>query len=87
MKEREEEKGSHRDVGDCCELAGKAITRNAETRILVLDSSKFSRKAHACSGHITDVEHVVCNARPPEPICALLEQAGVNLVICEETTS
>ncbi|CUH81167.1 Glycerol-3-phosphate regulon repressor [Tritonibacter multivorans] len=62
----------------------EAISRNAETRILVLDSSKFTRKAHACSGHITDVEHVVCNSRPPEALCAMLDAAGVNLVICNE---
>jgi len=64
----------------------EAISRNATTRILVLDASKFGRKAHARSGNIVDVEHVVCDTRPPAAICARLTAAGVNLVICDEGT-
>ncbi len=65
----------------------EAITKNAETRILVLDSTKFTRKAHVRSGHVTNVDHVVCETRPPAPICEMLAEAGVNLVICDEGTA
>ncbi|MCI5096145.1 MAG: DeoR/GlpR family DNA-binding transcription regulator [Rhodobacteraceae bacterium] len=61
-----------------------AIHRNASERILVLDATKFGRKAHVRSGCITDVEHVICDVRPPEAICARLAAAEVNLVICDE---
>lgn len=64
----------------------EAISRRARTRILVLDSTKFNRRALACSGHVTNVEHVVCEARPPARICDMLAEAGVNLVICDEAT-
>lgn len=62
----------------------EAISRNASTRILVLDATKFGRKAHVRSGHITDVEHVVCDTRPPQAICDQLAAAKVNLLICDE---
>lgn len=67
--------------------AREAITRNSATTILVLDSTKFGRKAHACSGHITKVDHVVCETRPPAAICAMLIASGVNLIICDEVLS
>ncbi len=62
----------------------EAITRNSDMRILVLDASKFRRKAHARSGQITDVEHVICDTRPPAVICNMLTQAQVTLTICDE---
>lgn len=65
-------------------LSRNAISRRSQHRILVLDSTKFARKAHACSGHITDVEHVICETRPPKDICAMLGSAGVDLIICNE---
>jgi DeoR family glycerol-3-phosphate regulon repressor len=39
-------------------FASEAISRNAQTRILVLDSTKFARTAQACSGHVTEADHV-----------------------------
>ena len=64
--------------------AREAISRNAEKKILVLDSSKFGRRAHACSGHVTQVDHVVCETRPPVEICTMLARAGTKLTICDE---
>lgn len=64
--------------------ARDAICKNADTRILVLDSTKFTRKAHACSGHVTNAEHVICETRPPHAICDMLDRAGVNLILCDE---
>ena len=76
--------GTLLDLSEEDMLSRKAISRNANTRILVLDSSKFGRQAHVRGGHITDVEHVVCDARPPKAICEQLAAADVNLVICNE---
>lgn len=61
----------------------EAIRRNAQTRILVLDTSKFGRLAHARSGHITDAEHVICDAQPPAAIARMLEDAGTALTACD----
>lgn len=75
---------------DLCEedvLSRDAISRNAAQRILVLDVSKFQRRAHARGGHICDVDHVVCDQRPPEPMCQMLAKANVALTICEETSA
>ncbi len=72
---------------DLCEedvRSRDAISRNADLRILVLDVSKFQRRAHARGGHICDVDHVVCDQRPPEPMCQMLAEANVALTICEE---
>lgn len=80
------EDGALLDLSEEDAHSREAIARNAAERILVLDTSKFGRKAHACSGHITEAEHVVCESRPPRPICAMLQEQGVNLVICDEVT-
>lgn len=62
----------------------KAISRNAAKRILVLDASKFGRSAHVRSGDVADVDHFICDARPPEPIYERLLAAGVDVLICDE---
>lgn len=79
-----DEDGFLLDLSEEDVFAREAISRNAQTRILVLDVSKFGRKAHARSGRITDADHVVCDARPPDPICKMLHAAGVSLTICNE---
>ena len=61
----------------------EAIARNAKTRILVLDRTKFGRSAHARSGRLTDVDHVVTDVRPPEPLARMIEDAGVALHVAE----
>ncbi len=82
-----DEDGGLLDLSDEDVRSREAISRNATTRILVLDVTKFGRKAHARSGNITDVEHVICDTRPPDAICARLAAAEVNLVICDAVTS
>ena len=82
-----DENGSLLDLSEDDVRSREAISRNSTTRILVLDATKFGRRAHARSGNITDVEHVICDRRPPEPICARLATAGVNLVICDEAAA
>ncbi len=76
--------GALLDLSDEDVRSREAISRNSEQRILVLDTSKFTRRAHARSGHICDVEHVVCDTRPPQRICDMLANANVTLMICDE---
>lgn len=82
-----DENGALLDLSEEDVRSRDAIFRNADTRILVLDVSKFNRKAHARSGMIHDVEQVICDTRPPEPICRMLEQADVKLTICDEAAA
>lgn len=79
-----DQNGGLLDLFDEDARSREAIFRNAQTRILVLDSSKFDRRAHVRSGHISDVEHVICETRPPEPIRQQLQKARVNLIVCDE---
>ena len=76
--------GSLLDLSEEDVHSREAISRNAATRILVLDATKFGRSAYARSGNIVDVEHVICDVRPPDVICQRLAEAQVNLVICDE---
>ena len=76
--------GALLDLSEADAQAREAIMRNAATKILVLDATKFGRRAHACSGHVTKVDHVVCETRPPVAISDMLREAGVNLIICDE---
>lgn len=64
--------------------ARQAILANCRQAFLVLDHSKFGRAAHVRGGHITDVSTVFCDAPPPETIRVILEDSGVNLVICDQ---
>ncbi len=73
--------GSLLDLSDEDAKSRNAISRNADTRVLVLDGSKFTRQAHARGGQITEVEHVVCDTPPPAAIQAQLQAASVHLVI------
>ena len=79
-----DEAGTLLDLSEQDVQSRDAIARNARACIPVLDASKFGRQAHVRSGHITQAEHVICDARPPEAICQLLEEAVVNLIVCDE---
>jgi len=79
-----DETGGLRDLFEEDVQSREAIGRNSDTRVLVLDVSKFGRPAHVRGGHITDVDHVVCDARPPKDICDMLQDAQVSLTICDE---
>lgn len=62
--------------------ARDSILRNSRKQFLVLDSSKFSRRAHVRGGSITDPTAVFCECDPPAPIRSLLKDAGIELVVC-----
>ena len=59
---------------------------NARHSILVVDSSKFGRRAPAAGGHLDEADHVVTEARPAAPFADLLESLGDRLIITGEAT-
>ena len=63
--------------------ARQMILANCRKALLVLDHSKFGRRAHVRSGSICDVDTVYCDRPPPGDISDLLRSAGTELVICK----
>ncbi|MGC7561072.1 DeoR/GlpR family transcriptional regulator [Pasteurella sp. PK-2025] len=61
----------------------RAIMESSRETFLVTDHSKFSRRAMVRLGPINDVDHVVVDAPPPEPILDILKAHHVHLHICE----
>jgi DeoR family glycerol-3-phosphate regulon repressor len=62
-------------------LCAQAIIRNSRRVFLLADHSKFGRSALVKVGNITEISALYTDAPPPEPIGAMLEQAGVILEI------
>ena len=60
-------------------LCAQAIIRNSRRVFLLADRSKFGRPALVKVGNITEISALYTDAPPPEPIGAMLEQAGVIL--------
>ena len=63
----------------------QAIVRNARRVLLVADHSKFGREAMVRMGSLTQLAAVVTDRQPAERIRTLLAQAGVQLLIADET--
>lgn len=61
----------------------RAIIESSRETFLVTDHSKFTRRAMVRLGSISDVNHVVTDELPPEPIIEILKAHHVNLHICE----
>lgn len=59
------------------------IRNNCRRSFLVLDFSKFSRKAHVRGGSIGEVNRIFCDRKPPEPIAELARQAGAKIIIAQ----
>lgn len=64
--------------------ARNLIRENSRETFLVLDHTKFERAAHVRGGNVGEATKVFCNARPPENIIKVLNDAGAELVICTE---
>ncbi len=62
----------------------QAIMRNARRVMLVADHSKFGRSAMVRLGSLRHVQIFCTDCRPPDPIPALLAEAGGELVVAEE---
>lgn len=57
------------------------LASHCRKRFLVLDHSKFSRSATVRGGHITETSRVFTDQPPPPHIMAMLNEAGVKLVV------
>ncbi|MBR0568134.1 DeoR/GlpR transcriptional regulator [Azoarcus sp. L1K30] len=57
------------------------LASHCRRRFLVLDHSKFGRGAIVRGGHITEVSCVFTDQAVPSPIAAMLEAAGVALIV------
>ncbi|MCZ4351934.1 DeoR/GlpR family DNA-binding transcription regulator [Roseovarius aestuarii] len=59
---------------------------NAHHSVLVADVTKFGRRAAAVGGNLTDVDHVVTNARPDERFGPQLDVLDDRLIVAGEPT-
>ncbi len=62
-------------------LCAQTIIRNSRRVFLLADHSKFGRPALVRVGNIRDITALYTDAPPPEPIAAIMENAGVILEI------
>jgi len=57
------------------------LAHHCRQRFLVLDHSKFGRGATVRGGHITEANRVFTDQPAPPAIAAMLDQAGVKLIV------
>lgn len=62
----------------------QAIIANARTVVLVADHMKFERSAPVRIGHISQVDVLVTDCAPPEPLAAVCAEAGTRVEIAAE---
>ena len=63
----------------------REIIQHARETILVADSMKFERNAPVRIAHLSDIDVLVTDRVPPEAIVALCTDAGVRIVVAEQT--
>lgn len=66
--------------------ARQIIRQNSREKFLVLDHSKFNRRAHVRGGHIHEASKVFCDRTPPPAICDMIHQSGNQLIVCPGDT-
>ncbi len=59
----------------------KAIVKNSRNILLAADHSKFGRDAMTRLGNITEVQHVITSAEPPQSIIDLLQKENIKLSV------
>ena len=64
--------------------ARQLIQANSQTTFLVLDDSKFIRKAHVRGGQIGQASKIFCNSLPPPSILEVIEESESELIVCSE---
>lgn len=62
-----------------------AIQANCNSSFLVLDHSKFDRRAHVRGGHISTLSKVFCDATPPSAIADILIHSNTPIITPEES--
>jgi DeoR family glycerol-3-phosphate regulon repressor len=65
--------------------ARQKIRANAQRSLLVIDQSKFGRKAPALGDHITDMDTVILDRCPGPEFSPLLDQIRDRLIVAEGT--
>jgi len=64
--------------------ARQLIQENSQNTFLVLDDTKFTRKAHVRGGQISQASKVFCNSMPPPAILEVIEESDCELILCGE---
>ena len=62
------------------------LAQHCRQRFLVLDHSKFGRGATVRGGHITEANCVFTDQPVPQAIAAMLDRAGVTLIVASPPT-
>ena len=65
----------------------RAMLESAETRVLLLDHTKFGRRALFKFADLTEFDHVVVDAHTPRGILSQLSDLGVHLMVVETSAS
>lgn len=65
----------------------KAILKQARTKILVADATKFERRAPVQIGHLSDIDIFVTDTQPAQEIVDLCKASGVRLEIAGKVDS
>lgn len=60
-----------------------AMLRSSEVRVLLIDNSKFNRRALFKFAELSDFDHVIVDDKAPEADLRHLEDAGVAVVVAE----
>ncbi|WP_316668417.1 DeoR/GlpR family DNA-binding transcription regulator [uncultured Propionibacterium sp.] len=58
-----------------------AMLRSSEVRVLLIDNTKFNRRALFKFAELSDFDHVVVDAKAPEQALRRLEDAGVDVIV------
>lgn len=80
-----ESDGSLRDFDYREVKVARAILEHSREVWLAADHSKFNRPAMVELGRLSQVDQLFTDQPPPEPFPALIAEAGVQLVVAEET--
>ena len=62
------------------------IRENAQVSMLVMDQTKFGRRAPAAGENIQDADHVILDKRPGPKFSSVLENLGDKLILAERDT-
>lgn len=65
-------------------LVNRQILRNARTKILVCDSSKFKQSASVRVCNVGDLDYFVTDAEPPASFRDIAENSGTQILVLED---
>lgn len=65
----------------------RAILRNARTKVLICDGSKFQRSAPIRICDLTDLDILVTDQQPPADFCTAAQAAGTRVLCCDKNES